>query len=83
MAIVVAFLFAEIYFEWGTGPLAAGVMGGMLAWYLTFVIERILWKRGFGPRFGIEGEPSISLLYRPPDAPPVQRKRSIEPADRP
>lgn len=74
ISVVCFFLFADIYWEWGVGGLAAGVMGGMLAWISTQIIARILWHMGLGPRFGIEGEPVVQLLYRPPDAPPVRRK---------
>ena len=68
LTIVIGFLFSDIYFEWGVGPLAAGVIGGMIAWYSSVAIGRLLWRWGYGPRFGLEAAPSITLLYRPPGA---------------
>lgn len=82
VSVVVFFLFADIYFEWGMGGLAAGVVGGMVAWYSSVIIGRILWRRGLGPRFGIEAEPELSLLYRPPDAPPARPEQPKRPAGR-
>lgn len=38
LAIFVGFLFANIYFEWGIEGIAAPVMGGMLAYYLTLIV---------------------------------------------
>jgi hypothetical protein len=37
-AVFTAFLFSNVYFEWGIEGIAAPVMGGMLAYYLTRVI---------------------------------------------
>ena len=82
-AIVMFFLFGNIYWDWGAGGLGAGVAGGMVAWISSMIIARILWNLGLGPRFGIEAEPVVQLLYRPPDAPPVQRTKRPAPADRP
>lgn len=43
--VVIGFLFADVYFEWGAGGLAAGVTGGLFAWYstglLTFAWDRL------------------------------------------
>lgn len=75
LAVVIFFLFGDIYWEWGMGGLAAGVVGGMLAWYSSVIIGRILWRMGLGPRFGIEAAPELSLLYRPPDLPPEKPKK--------
>jgi hypothetical protein len=59
-SIFAAFLFANIYFEWGIEGIAAPVMGGMLAWYLSYAAARILWRMGY-----IEKPLPINLLYRP------------------
>lgn len=75
LGVVVFFLFADVHWEWGAGGLAAGVVGGMIAWWTSAIIGRVLWRMGFGPRFGLEGAPSIELLYRPPDAPPARQKK--------
>lgn len=75
IAIVMFFVLGDIHWGWGMGGLAAGVAGGMVAWYATFIVSRTLWNMGLGPRFGIEGAPSISLLYRPP-APDEQPPRT-------
>lgn len=83
LAVFLFFLFGDIYWEWGLGGLAAGVIGGMVAWYSSYAIARILWRSGLGPRFGIEAEPSISLLYRPTAAPPVNGKVLRRPEDQP
>lgn len=69
-AVVLFFLFAEIHWEWGIGSLAAGVIGGMVAWYSSVVIGRVLWRMGLGPLFGLEGAPVIDFLYRPPAGQP-------------
>lgn len=34
-AVVLVFLFSNIYFEWELPGIAAFVMGGILAWYST------------------------------------------------
>lgn len=47
-SIVLFFLFGDIYFEWHLGGLAAGFMGGMLAYYLTKIILAV---RGDLPAF--------------------------------
>lgn len=83
LSIVVAFCFANIYYRWGADGLAAGVMGGMVAWYATFLISLALWKSGLGPRFGIEAKPSITLLYRPPSMPAEPERTSRQLEDRP
>ena len=41
LSVLVAFLFANVFFEWGIEGIAAPVMGGMLAYYLTKVILAI------------------------------------------
>lgn len=74
-AIVMFFVLGDIYWQWGMGGLAAGVVGGMIAWYSSVVIGRILWRMGCGQRFGLEEAPSISLLYRPPGAPPARPQK--------
>lgn len=74
-AVVLFFLFADVYWQWGAGGLAAGVLGGMIAWWSSAIIGRILWRMGLGPRFGLEAAPSISLLYRPPGAPPARPQK--------
>lgn len=81
-SVVIFFLFANVHWEWGAGGLAAGVAGGMVAWITSMIIARILWRMGLGPRFGIEGEPVVQLLYRPPDAPPVQQRKRPDPEAR-
>lgn len=83
LAIVLFFLCGDIYWQWGMGGLASGVIGGMVAWYSTFAISRILWRSGLGPRFGIEAAPSISLLYRPPDVPPEPSQSARRLSDQP
>jgi hypothetical protein len=50
LAIVVTFLFSDVYFEWGMGGLAAGVAGGLVAYHLTLVIIAV--------RGRLTGEPS-------------------------
>lgn len=75
IGVTAFFLFANIYWEWEIGGLAAGVMGAMLAWISSQIIARILWNMGLGPRFGIEGAPLVQLLYRPPDEPLERRKK--------
>ena len=37
IAMIVGFGFANIYFEWGTDGLTAGVLGGLIAWGITRV----------------------------------------------
>lgn len=75
IAVVVFFLVADVYFEWGAGGLAAGVIGGMVAWWSSVIIARILDATGLGSRSDFEEAPVLELLYRPPDAPPLQRKK--------
>lgn len=62
IAIAVGFVFGDIYFEWHIGGLAAGVMGGMLAYYVTKVILAL---RGDLPPSRTpdysEAKPSLSL----------------------
>lgn len=41
-SIFAGFLCANIFFEWGIDGLAAGVMGGMLAWYSTGIANHYL-----------------------------------------
>ena len=82
-SIFVGFVFANIYFRWGIDGLAAGVMGGMLAWYSTFIVSRVLWASGLGPRFGIEEPPSITLLYQPSKPVPLPQKTDDLRLDRP
>ena len=82
-AIIGFFLFGNIYWDWGAGGLGAGVAGAMVAWMSSMIIARIIWNMGLGPRFGIEGEPVVQLLYQPSDALPVQRQEQPDPADRP
>jgi hypothetical protein len=52
----VGFVFANIYFDWQIPGLAAGVMGGMLALYVTRVISVILER--FAGRSTTEGLPA-------------------------
>ncbi len=82
-AVVLFFLFANVYWEWGAGGLAAGVMGGMVAWYSSVAIGRILWRMGHGPRFGLEEAPSISLLFVPSGVRPEQRSTRSHLSDQP
>ena len=42
--VVIGFLFADVYFEWGAGGLAAGVMGGIAAWWSTALLT-VAWER--------------------------------------
>lgn len=70
LVVFLAFVFANIFFEWKIQGGAAAIMGGMLAWYASFIVSLVLWKAGLGPRFGIEAKPSISLTYRSPSKPP-------------
>ena len=42
LSVLVAFLFANVFFEWGIEGIAAPVMGGMLAYYLTGIIGAVL-----------------------------------------
>lgn len=47
-AVVIGFLVANIHFKWGATGLAAGVAGGMVAWYATgiFIALRTrLWPK--------------------------------------
>lgn len=44
-SIFVGFLCANIFFGWDIDGLAAGVMGGMLAWYSTGIANHFLTKR--------------------------------------
>ena len=44
-AIFVAFLFSNVYFDWGIEGIAASVMGGMLAYYVTRIILALLDSR--------------------------------------
>lgn len=52
----IGFVFANIYFDWQIPGLAAGVMGGMLALYVTRVISVILER--FAGRSTTEGLPA-------------------------
>ena len=40
--VFMAFLVANIYFEWGIEGIAAPVMAGMLAWYGTGAVIAVL-----------------------------------------
>lgn len=64
LIVLVGFLFANVYWEWGIEGIAGPVMGAMLAWYLSYALARILWRVGY-----IEEKPvPINLLYRPDNA---------------
>jgi hypothetical protein len=59
ISVVLIFMFANIFFRWNIPPLAAGVMGGMLAYYLTGVVNALSRRRslhsvglGQGPEHG-------------------------------
>lgn len=56
MTVLVTFMFSNVYFEWGIEGIAAPVMGGMLAYYLTIIIiaVRAWWT---GQPSGLEGQP--------------------------
>jgi hypothetical protein len=41
-SVFIAFMLANIYFEWGIEGIAAPVMGGMLAWYGTCAVIAVL-----------------------------------------
>ena len=43
-SVFLFFLFADIYFKWSLGGLAAGVIGGMVAWYSSAILGHILSK---------------------------------------
>jgi uncharacterized PurR-regulated membrane protein YhhQ (DUF165 family) len=43
--IFLAFVFANIYFQWKIPGMAAGVAGGMLAYYVTVVVAVLLSRR--------------------------------------
>lgn len=81
--VFAAFVFSNIYFEWEISGLAAGVMGGMLAWYLSVIIARVLWRLELGWLTGLEEAPSISLLYRPTGLPVEPQRKSRRPVARP
>lgn len=55
--IAIGFVFADIYFEWGIGGLAAGVMGGMLAYYSTGIVNGVVIAAG--KRHWIEAAPEL------------------------
>ena len=38
LTIIVGFLFADVYFEWGMGGLAAFVSGGLIAYHSTRIV---------------------------------------------
>lgn len=44
-AIVCAFVASNIQWHWVENNLAAGVMGGMAAWYLTRIADVVLTRR--------------------------------------
>lgn len=46
-SIFVSFLFANIFFGWGIKGIAAPVMGGMAAWYISGITVALLHKRRF------------------------------------
>jgi len=58
--VLVTFLFSNVYFEWGIEGIAAGVMGAMLAYYLTLVVIAL---RGWwtGEPTGLAGTPQWRL----------------------
>lgn len=66
--VALGFVFANIYFEWEIGGLAAGVMGGMLAYYMTGVVNGVIIAAG--KRHWIE-EPAQS-------APPPQARSAYQ-----
>ncbi len=61
-AVFAAFLFANIHFQLGVKGIAAPVLGGMLAWYLSYLAGVAGWRLGY-----ITEKPTpIDLVYRPP-----------------
>lgn len=43
-SVFLFFLFGNIYFEWGMDGLAAGVLGGLAAWFSSAIIGYFLSK---------------------------------------
>lgn len=68
--VALGFVFANIYFDWQIGGLAAGVMGGMLAYYMTGVVNGVIIAAG--KRHWIEG----AATELPPQPPRSAYRRS-------
>ena len=74
LSVLVAFLFANVFFEWGIEGIAAPVMGGMLAYYLTGIIGAVLRRIAEPAKLACSGvEREVPLPGRRPE-------RRIEPA---
>lgn len=72
-----------LYMEWNASGIALGMLGGMISWYLTYAIVRVLWQRERRLRPEIGEPPSIDLVYRPPDAPPKRPQKRAVRSDQP
>ena len=59
LAVIVSFGFANIYLEWGVDGLAAGVMGGMAAWFATELIAAVVDRVRHGTPILRKGESKL------------------------
>lgn len=48
LAVLLFFLFGNVYWEWGVQPLSIGVLGGIVAWYSSAILFAI-YERIFVP----------------------------------
>lgn len=48
LAVLLFFLFGNVYWEWGGQPLAVGVLGGIAAWYSSAILF-YLYEKMFVP----------------------------------